>query len=189
MTRSLVLFGPESSGKSGFAQQLKKEFHFPLLTEYARNYAELKYRKTKDRALSYEDGLRIFWGQWQKERDFFYRHRHRKTVLLDTNLHMSALYLRLVYGKVPKKCQRTLLKQQYSAYLVCVPDFPWQPDVVRGGGEVRRQHWPVFLNEIKKTKISTWYFSGNLYERVQTFKKEYSCMLTVSENAEIRNFG
>lgn len=187
--RRLVLFRPESSGKSGFARQLKKEFHFPLLTEYARDYAELKYRKTNNRALSYEDGLRIFWGQWHAERDFFFRHRHRATVLLDTNLHMSALYLRLVYGKVPKSCQRILQKQQYSAYLVCVPDFPWQPDVVRGGAKVRQQHWSVFLEALKKEHIPKWFFFGNPYQRVQAFKKECTHILKAPKNTKIRNFG
>lgn len=124
---TLVLTGAESSGKTTLATALAAHFGAPLVPEYARSYLEGRASAAGD--YSEADVLAIADGQRRAEATA--RAAHAGLLVADTDLLVILIWLRERYGRVPAWIDAELQPRDDRAYVLAVPDMPWQPDPLR----------------------------------------------------------
>ena len=124
---TLVLTGAESSGKTTLATALAGHLCAPLVPEYARSYLEGRAGAAGD--YTEADVLAIAEGQRQAEAST--RAAHAGLVVADTDLLVIMIWLRERYGRVPAWIDAALQPRDDRAYVLTVPDMPWQPDPLR----------------------------------------------------------
>ena len=125
----IVLFGPESTGKTTLAKQLAAYFETEWVPEYMRSYLEGKWEH-KGEKISKEDLLPIAEGQIALENQA----THKATDLLfcDTNLLELQVYCEYYYsGWCPSEIEKATKIHQYDFYFLTDIDIPWQPDNLR----------------------------------------------------------
>jgi NadR type nicotinamide-nucleotide adenylyltransferase len=143
----ISILGPESTGKSALAKSLSEYFNSPWVPEYAREYVEkltLPY--------TYDDVCNIALKQIEQE-DFYskaldYNHKY---VFFDTDLIITKVWFEYCFQKVPDFLVEQLKKNIFDFYLLCVPDLPWEADLVREHGHDREFFFNWYKKEIEHT--------------------------------------
>jgi len=91
----IVLFGPESTGKTTLAKQLAKYYNSVWVPEYAREYLQYKWN-IKGKICERKDLIPIAEGQMQLENTLA---KQTNTVLFcDTNLLETKVYSEVYYS-------------------------------------------------------------------------------------------
>lgn len=124
MVKKVVLTGPESTGKTTLAQQLAAHFGAHWAPEFAREYLE-----NLNRPYEQNDLLAIAKGQIRLENRLL--KKSEKLLFCDTDLITVKIWSEFKYGACHPWVLKTIAERQYDLYLLCVPDFPWQPDPQR----------------------------------------------------------
>jgi nicotinamide riboside kinase len=152
--KTIVVTGPESTGKSLISEYLSNKLDIPWIPEYAREYiSEI------NRPYTYSDVEHIAKSQIlqlsEKEQ------LNLPFLILDTWLIITKVWFEEVFGKYPAWIDIELANHKIDLYLVCIPDIPWIPDPVReNGGEKREYLLSRYLEEIKKTGSNFVLISG-----------------------------
>lgn len=125
----IVLFGPESTGKTTLAEQLAAHFKTVWVPEYMRSYLQEKWN-SKAEKISKEDLLPIAAGQIALENKLV--QKANNFLFCDTNLLELHVYCTYYYnGWCPSKITEAIENQQYDFYFLTDIDIPWQPDDLR----------------------------------------------------------
>lgn len=127
--RRVVLYGPESTGKTTLARRLAAHFDTLWVSEYARAYIREKIRRTR-RNCGPEDILAIAAGQQARENRSAARARHG-VLICDTDLLTIRAYSDLFFGGTPESVKAALPFVRPDLYLLTDIDVPWQPDGIR----------------------------------------------------------
>lgn len=122
--RRVVVFGPESTGKSTLSKNLAKHFETLAVPEYARTYLE-----EQDGQLLYEDIEVIARGQVASE-EALIPHCNRMA-FLDTDVLATTVWSDFLYGKCPTWVSEAAVSRPADLYLLMDVDVPWVEDVVR----------------------------------------------------------
>ena len=110
----IVLFGPESSGKTTLSKQLATHFSSPWLPEYMRTYLEQKWKNTQE-TITKEDLLPIVEGQIVGENKI--SSALDPIVFLDTNVLQIKTYCQYYYdGWCPPEITEVALEHRYDYY-------------------------------------------------------------------------
>lgn len=169
--KKIVLFGPESTGKTWLAQHLAARFGTVWVPEYARTYLEAKqkyydfYSKGSSEICTQEDILPIVLGQIATE-DALAAFAQR-FVFYDTNPLQTKVYVNHYYKTDYRWLLDILQERHYDHYLLTGTDIPWQPDPLRDRPESRGELWQLFENELKSRKLSFNVIEGNFEERAR----------------------
>jgi len=125
----VVLFGPESTGKTTLSKQLADYYKTEWVPEYMRTYLQDKWNVSKE-VCTYDDLLPIAKGQMKLENELS---KKADTILFcDTNLLELKVYSEWYYnGKVPKALNKISKKNVYDLYLLTYIDVPWEDDDLR----------------------------------------------------------
>ena len=142
--KKVVLFGPESTGKTTLAKKLASYFKSDWVPEYARIYLQNKWDQTKE-ICSKEDLSIIAAGQMALENQ---KARNNDSILFcDTDLLVTKIYSEVYFGGY---CDPYLhhfaVNNHYDLYLLLDIDIPWVPDDLRDKPDERDQ----MLAEFKK---------------------------------------
>jgi hypothetical protein len=126
----IVLTGPESSGKTTLATQLAAALNAPWVPEFARFYLG-----SLGRPYERTDLPRILSGQMAWENWYLQKSEH--FLVCDTD--WTVVYIWEQYRFIPDHplIQIPPLSTLPVLYLLCAPDFPWQPDPLREHPEER----------------------------------------------------
>lgn len=154
----IVITGPESVGKSTLTQDLAKYFNAPCLIELAREYVE-----NLKRPYNFDDVCEIAGLQIKEELSF--EKSNSKLVFLDTDLIITKVWLKRVFGKVPIWVDEHLKLKPASLHLLCYPDLPWVYDPVRENPDNRLDLFYQYQNEIENLQIPYHIISGLNEER------------------------
>lgn len=160
----ITLYGPESTGKTTLAKQLAEHYHTVWTPEFARNYLQEKWNKSKQ-ICTQEDLIPIAIGQTQLENASLIK--ANGILFSDTNLLVTKVFSDIYYGSCEKTLRKAAKKHQYDLFLLTDIDIPWEKDDLRDRPQNREQTLAIFeqaLIDYKKPYIK---ISGNKDRRFQ----------------------
>ncbi len=144
----VVLFGPESTGKTTLASQLAYHYQTVWAPEYARNYLQKKWNN-KRQVCEHKDLIPIAIGQMKLENKL--AKRADKVLICDTDLLETKVYSEEYYdGIVDRDLEAAANKNQYDLYLLTYIDIPWKLDSIRDRPGQRENMFNAFENTLKK---------------------------------------
>ena len=123
-SRTIVLTGPECSGKTTLAAALAEEFSAPWTPEAARLFAE-----GSDAPLSAATVAPIARLAIALEDEA--RASAPALLVRDTDLVSTVVYARHYYGYCEPWIEAAARARVADLYLLCAPDLPWTADGVR----------------------------------------------------------
>ncbi|WP_114491159.1 AAA family ATPase [Candidatus Ulvibacter alkanivorans] len=159
----VVLFGPESTGKTTLAKQLAQHFQTEWVPEYMREYLQKKWDESKE-ICAIEDLIPIAEGQMQAENCA--ATRVNELLICDTNLLELKVYSEYYYdGYCPKPIAEASEANNYDLYLLTNIDVPWEFDDLRDRPDDRSTLFRIFEAELKKGRTPYHIISGSKQER------------------------
>ena len=120
----VVLFGPESTGKTTLSKALARYYNSVWVPEYAREYLQDKWNNER-KTCEPSDLLPIALGQMHLENELSQK---TNTVLIcDTNLLETKVYSEAYYsGSCDPLLEKFAIKNEYDLYLLTYIDVPWE---------------------------------------------------------------
>jgi NadR type nicotinamide-nucleotide adenylyltransferase len=160
----IVLFGPESTGKTTLAKQLAAHFDTQWVPEYMRTYLEHKWETTHKR-IEKKDVLPIVVGQMVNENAIS---KLVDTVLfLDTNLLEIKVYCEYYYkGWCPSEIANSALEGHYDHYFLTGIDIPWVNDNLRDRPDDREEMFRIFETELIQNELPYTVLQGSKLDRL-----------------------
>jgi len=144
----VVLYGPESTGKTTLANQLAYHYQTVWAPEYAREYLQEKWNKSRQ-VCEHKDLVHIALGQMKLENKL--AKRADKILICDTDLLETKVYSEEYYGgSVDPDLENAAEKNQYDLYLLTYIDIPWQIDNIRDRPGQREKMFNAFKNTLIK---------------------------------------
>lgn len=156
----IVLFGPESSGKTTLAKALAKHYQTSWVPEYMRTFLE-----TVNRPIEKADLLPIAQGQMESENRL--ATTANSYLFCDTNLRELKVYSLYYYDSF---CFAEILEaiktHHYHHYFLTDIDIPWVADPLRDRPHDRQNMFRIFETELIQHQQPYTVLSGNLQERL-----------------------
>ena len=138
----IVLFGPESTGKTTLSIQLAKHYNTVWVQEYARPYLQKVWNQER-RTCQQKDILPIAFGQIALENRL--AKRADKVLICDTDLLETKVYSSAYYGGfVDPILEKAATENTYNLYLLTYIDTPWEADDLRDRTEQRLEMFEAF---------------------------------------------
>ena len=142
----IVLFGPESTGKTTLARQLAAYYNTVCVPEYMREYLQKKWNDKKENCVK-EDLLPIVLGQIAAENEAL--KKANKILIYDTNVLEIKVYSQYYYdGYFPLKIEEYLNENSYDYYFLTHIDTPWQFDDLRDKPDEREKMFCIFETQL-----------------------------------------
>ncbi len=155
----VVLYGPESTGKTTLAKQLAEHYNTLWVPEYMREYLQNKWDSKKELVVK-EDLIPIAKGQLKLERKV--SKQVENLLICDTNLLELKVYSEYYYdGFCSLEIKTEATKNNYSIYFLTYVDTPWEADDLRDRPENRVELFRIFEAELKKHGFPYVILSGN----------------------------
>lgn len=167
--QKIVLYGPESTGKTTLSKKLANYFNTIWIPEYAREYLEKKLTPVELSDIPF-----IAKGQIQLEMEAI--NSSNKILFCDTDLLVTKVYSEHYYNTCPDWIIKEAYTREYSLHLLTYIDIPWVADRLRDRGDRKEEMFNLFQSELEKTKRPYKLITGNFEERfqksVEIIKKE-----------------
>jgi len=146
----IVLFGPESTGKTTISKQLARHYNTVWVPEFARGYLQDKWNNER-RTCEHHDLMPIAIGQMKLENEL--AAKADKVLICDTDLLETKVYSEEYYGGfVDEDLEIAAKENSYDLYLLTYIDTPWEEDDLRDRPELRLEMFNAFENALKKHK-------------------------------------
>ncbi|PRX52510.1 AAA family ATPase [Salegentibacter salegens] len=162
----VVLFGPESTGKTSLAEMLGKHYNTLWVEEFMRDYLQEKW-DNEQRVCEPKDMIPIAEGQMKRENEL--TKKANKLLISDTDLLELKVYSEAYYSGF---CEPQLLKHAlnnlYDLYFLTYIDVPWTPDDLRDKPEDRIGMFKRFEAALKNSNKPYVILKGDLEERFKT---------------------
>jgi NadR type nicotinamide-nucleotide adenylyltransferase len=162
---SVVLIGPESTGKTRLAARLAAHYGVPWSPEHAREYVEANARP-----LGYEDVELIGRGQ-QAGEDATRKQSETQGagfVLHDTDLVSTLVYSRHYYADCPAWIESAARERRGDLYLLHHPDVDWVADGLQREQPARREElFRAFRETLESLEAAIADIHGSWAEREQ----------------------
>lgn len=144
----VVVFGPESTGKTTLAKQLARHYNTVWVPEYARQFLQEKWN-TERKTCEPKDLLPIARGQMRMENELTPKASGIlicDTDLLETKVYSEAYYL----GYCDPLLEKYAKSNTYSLYLLTYIDVPWEKDDLRDKPRERELMFEYFKETLEK---------------------------------------
>ncbi|CAI8295197.1 MAG: Trifunctional NAD biosynthesis/regulator protein NadR [Flavobacterium sp. SCGC AAA160-P02] len=144
----IVLFGPESTGKTTLAIQLAKYYNTVWVQEYARTYLQRVWNQER-RTCEPKDIMPIAYGQIALENSL--AQRADKVLICDTDLLETKVYSEEYYGGyVDPLLEKAATENLYDLYFLTYIDTPWEADDLRDRPEQREEMFTAFKKALEE---------------------------------------
>ena len=161
----VVLYGPESSGKTTLSRELAKYYNTIWIEEFAREYLQEKWNK-ENKTCELKDMLPIAIGQIKLENEF--SKKANKILFCDTDLLETKVYSETYYnGFCDPVLEKYALENKYDLYILTDIDIPWIKDDLRDRPNNREEMFLAFKDALIKYNRPYILVSGNLNKRMQ----------------------
>lgn len=162
----VVLFGPESTGKTTISEQLAKYYNTVWVPEYAREYLQDKWNNER-KTCEPKDLLPIAEGQMRLENELAKKATDLlicDTDLLETKVYSEAYYL----GYCDPKLEKYALENSYDLYFLTHIDIPWEKDDLRDKPKERERMFLYFKETLEKYNRNFIILKGDKKARLKT---------------------
>ncbi len=175
----IVLFGPESTGKTTLARELAMHYQTVWVPEYAREYLQEKWDR-EQKTCEPHDLLPIAYGQMALENTLTEEANH--VLICDTDLLETKVYSEAYYtGTCDPLLEKYALENQYDLYLLTYIDVPWEKDDLRDKPEEREEMFQAFRQSLEAYQRPYLLIQGSLEERLETAVHAIDQLLKVHE--------
>ncbi|MFO8001947.1 MAG: ATP-binding protein [Marinilabilia sp.] len=158
---SIVITGPEASGKTQLSRALSKHFNGFVVEEYARDYVE-----KLTTPYTFED-VEIIGRQQIADYNRARSKSEKETpVFFDTFLIVTKVWFEEVFNCCPWWIHRAIKTYKTNYALLCAPDLPWQADGVRENPHLRDYLFERYARELDYYGISYGIVKGEGEERL-----------------------
>ncbi len=171
----VVIFGPESTGKTTLSNQLARHYNTVWVAEYARAYLQNKWNNER-KTCENSDLLPIAIGQMKLENKLV--KRADKVLICDTDLLETKVYSEEYYGGfVNPDLDKAAIENSYDLYLLTYIDTPWEADDLRDRPEQRLEMFKAFEKALKKHERPYILLKGTKQTRLKTATKAIDALL------------
>ena len=178
----VVLFGPESTGKTTISRKLARHYNTVWVQEYAREYLQKKWNNKRE-LCDGSDQLPIAYGQIKLENKL--AKKADKLQICDTDLLETVVYFENYYDKtIDNDLKKAALENHYDLYLLTYIDTPWEADDIRENPHQRLEMFHTFENALKKYKKPYILLKGSLETRLEIAIKEIDKLLDENPNLQ-----
>lgn len=176
----VVLFGPESSGKTTLSKLLARHYNTVWVPEYAREYLQNKWNNER-KTCENSDLLPIAEGQMKLENEL--AQKADKILICDTDLLETKVYSEEFYGGfVHPDLEKAAIQNTYDLYLLTYIDSPWEKDDLRDRPEQRLEMFYAFENALKKHNRPYVLLKGDKKDRLEIAISEIDKILKSKSN-------
>ncbi len=144
--KRVVLYGPESTGKTTLARQLASHFNTQWVPEFARDFLQKKF-DDRGEVAAFEDIVPIAAGQRKLENQkaseagyYFFS---------DTCPLETYVYCHYYFQQVPEELERAIARSEYDLYLLMDIDLPWVKDDLRDRPDDRQELFKLFKKALE----------------------------------------
>ena len=161
----IVLFGPESTGKTSLAIDLAKHYKTVYVEEFARDFLQKKLDE-QNKVCEIDDLIPIAIGQMNSENKL--SNKANRILFCDTDLLTTATYSRLYFDNFcDPLIDKYSKKNKYDLYLLLDVDVPWVQDDLRDRPNDRKLFFENFKQALIKHHKPFKLISGNYGERLK----------------------
>ena len=165
----VVLFGPESTGKTTLSRHLAHHYNTVWVREYAREYLQEKWNNQR-KTCENSDLLPIAIGQIKLENEL--AKKADRVLICDTDLLETKVYSEKFYGGfVDPDLEESAIANQYDLYLLTYIDTPWEKDDLRDRPQQRLEMFNAFENALIKYNRPYALLKGDKKTRLETAVK------------------
>jgi NadR type nicotinamide-nucleotide adenylyltransferase len=162
----VVLFGPESTGKTTLSEQLARHYHTVWVPEYAREYLQRKWNNER-KTCEPDDLLPIAEGQMKLENDL--TKKATDILICDTDLLETKVYSEAYYiGNCDPILEKHALENTYDLYFLTYVDIPWEADDLRDKPGEREEMFSYFQKTLEKYNRNFVILKGDKKKRMKT---------------------
>ncbi|MEN8789677.1 MAG: ATP-binding protein [Flavobacteriaceae bacterium] len=162
----IVIFGPESTGKTTLAKQLAEHYNTAWVPEYAREYLQEKWNRVQ-KTCEPHDLLPIAEGQMRLEN--LLSEKANNILICDTDLLETKVYSEAYYvGSCDPLLEKYALENNYDLYLLTDIDIPWEKDDLRDKPDERERMFAYFKSALEKNQRDFVILSGDKNTRLKT---------------------
>jgi len=165
----VVLYGPESSGKTTMAQALAKTFQTTWVPEFAREFLQNKW-DTHQEVCTLEDLHHIAIGQMAAENKAL--KQAKKVLFCDTNVWVTKVWSETHFeGYCSPELNLWTKQVSYDHYLLTSPDIPWEKDDLRDRPNDREAQFAYFEKILLEHDLPYTTLNGNHQIRLKQATK------------------
>ncbi len=176
----VVLFGPESTGKTTLSKQLARHYNTVWVPEYAREYLQNKWNNER-KTCETHDLMPIAIGQMKLENKL--AKKADKVLICDTDLLETKVYSETYYGGfVDTALEKAAKINEYDLYLLTYIDIPWEHDDLRDRPHMREEMFQAFKNALDSHNKKYILVKGNKEQRFETAVKAIDKLLLKRKN-------
>ncbi len=178
----VVMFGPESTGKTTLSQQLARHYNTVWTPEYARDYLQDVWNNER-RTCQQKDIIPIAIGQMALENDL--AKKATDVLFCDTDLLETKVYSKEYYGGyVDPLLDEAARNNAYDLYFLTYIDVPWEADDLRDRPHQREEMFEAFKKVLEKKKKKYVILKGSKKERLQKAVKYVDELLKNKQKKE-----
>lgn len=176
----VVLFGPESTGKTTLSKHLARYYNTVWTPEFAREYLQNKWNNER-KTCEADDLIPIAIGQMKLENKL--AKKADKVLICDTDLLETKVYSQEFYGGfVDERLDEAAKINQYDLYLLTYIDTPWEADDLRDRPEQRLEMFHAFEKALKDHNCNYILLKGNKETRLKKATKAIDKIISNKEN-------
>ena len=178
----VVMFGPESTGKTTLSQQLARHYNTVWTPEYARDYLQDVWNNER-RTCQQKDIIPIAIGQMALENDL--AKKATDVLFCDTDLLETKVYSKEYYGGyVDPLLDEAARNNAYDLYFLTYIDVPWEADDLRDRPHQREEMFEAFKKALDEHGKKYVILKGSKKERLQKAVKYVDELLKNKQKKE-----
>ena len=163
--KRIVIYGPESTGKTTLASDLANHYKTIWVPEYAREYLQKKWDLTKEKC-NLDDLINIALGQIKMENRM--TSKSRKFIFCDTNVLVTKVWSETHFrGYCSTEIKNILKSVRYDYYFLTNIDVPWVKDDLRDRPDNREEMFNYFKKQLDINEIKYSVVSGDKEKRLK----------------------
>ncbi len=161
----VVMFGPESTGKTTLSQQLARHYNTVWVPEFARDYLQDKWNNER-KTCEQKDLIPIALGQMKMENEL--AKKASDVLFCDTDLLETKVYSKEYYGGyVDPLLDEAARNNKYDLYFLTYIDVPWEEDDLRDRPTQRKEMFEAFKKALDTHGKKYIVMKGNKKERLK----------------------